>query len=131
MKSRNATFSLFIIFIFLLIFLLKRWKEPIAKEAFNRHPSSVIYTKHALCRMDCRHISKEEIKEIMEMGIINFNKSNKTDKPCPTFAMQGRTGSGENIRVIFGQCDAETKVITCYNLEEDFECHCPRDENKN
>lgn len=81
--------------------------------------------------MDCRHISKEEISEIMENGAINFNRSNRKDQPCPTFALQGRTTSGEKIRVIFAQCFSETKVITCYNLEEDFACDCPGDENKN
>ena len=81
--------------------------------------------------MDCRHISKEDIAEIMDKGIINFNKSNKADRPCPTFALQGETNEGEKIRVIFAQCSDETKIITCYNLQEDFECHCPGDENKN
>ena len=80
--------------------------------------------------MDCRHISKEEINEIMQKGIINFNKSNKQDRPCPTFALQGRTDNGESIRVIFAQCPTETKVITCYNLQKDFACFCPGDEKK-
>ena len=66
----------------------------------------------------------------MEKGIINFNKSGKEDRPCPTFALQGTTSGGESIRVIFAQCPAETKVITCYNLNEDFTCHCPGDERK-
>jgi hypothetical protein len=33
--------------------------------------------------------------------------------------------------VIFAQCNDETKVVTCYNLEEDSDCHCPGDQNKN
>jgi hypothetical protein len=41
--------------------------------------------------------------------------------------VQGETSDGEKIRVIFAQCREETKVITCYNLREDFECHCPGD----
>ena len=131
MKTRRATYSLILIIILLAVFIFKRWHEPFPKEAFDRHPSYIYYTKHALCRMDCRHISKEDIAEIMDKGIINFNKSNKADKPCPTFALQGETHEGEKIRVIFAQCSDETKIITCYNLQEDFECHCPGDENKN
>lgn len=80
--------------------------------------------------MDCRQISKEDIKEIMKKGIINFNRTNRRDRPCPTFALQGRTSDGERLRVIFAQCDNQTKVVTCYNLDEDFECFCPGDENK-
>lgn len=116
---------------FFLVFVLKRWKEPPQREAFDRRPASIIYTKHALCRMDCRHISREEIAEIIDHGSINFNKSNRRAAPCPTFALQGRTAGGENIRVVFAQCSGQTKVITCYNLEEEFECRCPGDEPKN
>jgi hypothetical protein len=81
--------------------------------------------------MDCRHIHSEDIKEIMQRGIIIFNKTNMNDRPCPTFAIQGYTTQHENLRVIFAQCRETTKVITCYNLKQDFECHCPGDEKKN
>jgi len=131
MKKSRATLSLILILILLFVFIYKRWHEPLRQEAFDRTPSHLYYTKHALCRMDCRHISKDDIKEIMKKGIINFNKSKRSDKPCPTFALQGETSDGEKLRVIFAQCNDETKVVTCYNLEEDFECHCPGDENKN
>ena len=131
MKPKQATYTFIIVLILLFVFIYKRWQEPSRREAFDRHPLHLYYTKHALCRMDCRHISMEDIKEIMQRGIINFNKSDKRDRPCPTFALQGVTDDGEKIRVIFAQCTKETKVVTCYNLVEDFECHCPGDENKN
>lgn len=127
MKTRRATYSLILILLLLVVFIYRRWHEPFPKEAFDRHPSHIYYTNHALCRMDCRHISKEDIAEVMERGIINFNKSNRRDRPCPTFALQGETHDGEKLRVIFAQCSDETKVVTCYNLQEDFECHCPGD----
>lgn len=130
MKNRSVVVSIILLIALFLIFLIRRWNEPAPKEAFDRHPTSLSFTKHARCRMDCRHISEEEIREIMGKGIINFNHSNKRDRPCPTFALQGRTTSGESIRVIFAQCPTETKVVTCYNLEEDFECSCPGDEKK-
>lgn len=130
MKPARVIFSLLIVLGFFLVFILKQWKEPSQHELFDRHPASIIYTKHALCRMDCRHISKEEIGEIIDKGVINLNKSNRNGRPCPTYALQGITSSGDDIRVIFAQCATETKVITCYNLKQDFECHCPGDENK-
>jgi len=131
MKTRRATYSMILVLVLLVAFIYKRWQEPRRREAFDRSPSHLYYTKHALCRMDCRHISKEDIKEIMKKGIINFNKSHRREIPCPTFALQGETSDGEKLRVIFAQCNEETKVVTCYNLEEDFECDCPGDENKN
>lgn len=127
MRKSRATLSMIFVLILLLVFVYKRWQEPVRREAFDRTPSHLYYTKHALCRMDCRHISKDDIKEIMKKGIINFNRSNRRDRPCPTFALQGETSDGEKLRVVFAQCDDETKVVTCYNLEEEFECHCPGD----
>ncbi len=130
MKPARVIFSLLIVVAFFAVFIFKRWKEPQQQEIFNRHTAHIYYTHHALCRMDCRHITKEDIDEIRERGVINLNKTNIKDRPCPTFALQGVTDKGESIRVIFAQCSDETKVITCYNLKEDFECHCPGDENK-
>ncbi|HEX6335164.1 MAG TPA: DUF4258 domain-containing protein [Flavisolibacter sp.] len=130
MRSRNATFSLVVILLLLLVFVIRRWQEPQRREAFDRTPPELAYTRHALCRMDCRQISREEIREIMKKGVINFNRSNRMDRPCPTFAVQGRTSDGDNIRVIFAQCPDETRVVTCYNLEKDFDCQCPGDEKK-
>ncbi len=130
MKQGRATLSLLLILVLLVVFIYKRWQEPVRGELFDRTPSSLIYTKHALCRMNCRHISREDIAEIMKKGIIHLGKSDRFDKPCPTYALQGETSDGEKLRVIFAQCEKETKVITCYNLEEEFECHCPGDEKK-
>ncbi|MFN2457828.1 MAG: DUF4258 domain-containing protein [Chitinophagaceae bacterium] len=127
MKPARATFSLIIVILLLAIFVFRRWQEPQRKEAFDRTPPSLKYTRHALCRMDCRYITKEDIRDIMKKGIINFNKSNRQDRPCPTYALQGYTSDGQNLRVIFAQCTEETKVVTCYDLEKDFECHCPGD----
>ncbi|HVG41406.1 MAG TPA: DUF4258 domain-containing protein, partial [Chitinophagaceae bacterium] len=81
-----------------------------------------------LCRMNCRNITKEDILEVLKEGIINLNKSNRRDRPCPTFALQDRTIDGQYLRVIVAQCDKEIRVVTCYDLEKDYECHCPSSE---
>jgi hypothetical protein len=104
-----------------------RWWEPHRKLTFNRNPSRIEYTKHALCRMDCRHIDANDITAILKNGEINFYKSNLKDKPCPTFALQGITATGEHIRVIVAQCGKVAKIVTCYNLRQDFDCDCPGD----
>lgn len=130
MRSRKATLSLVIIIILLSIFIFRRWREPKQREAFDRTPGKLEYTKHAQCRMNCREISKKDINEIMSKGIINFSRSDRYDKPCPTYALQGVTSDGESLRIIFAQCSNETKVVTAYNLKEEFECNCPGDERK-
>ena len=131
MKARNVIFSLVLI-IALVGFAVMRMRlwEPQRTEAFNRHPSHIEYTRHAECRMNCRKISKEDIGDVMRKGVIIFNKSNLRDKPCPTFAVQGFTDNGENIRIIFAQCRSVTKVVTCYNLKKDFNCDCGDDKDR-
>jgi hypothetical protein len=84
---------------------------------------------HALCKMDCRGINKINIEEVIKKGIINLNKSNRGDKPCPTYAVQRRTSDGKNLRVIFAQCKSKTKVITCYDMDNDIDCICHTDNN--
>jgi len=130
MRSRNLLLLLLLLGVLASVFLRQRWSEPPARELFDRSPRNLVYTKHARCRMSCRAISEADIREIMDRGIINLAKSDRNDKPCPTFALQGETRDGESIRVIFAQCADITKVITCYNLRVDFDCFCPGDERK-
>jgi hypothetical protein len=131
MKARNVIISFVIIVALVLLGMMKmRWWEPQRKEALDRHPSHLEYTRHAECRMSCRHISKEDITDVLQKGVIIFNKSNMRDRPCPTFAVQGLTESGENIRIILAQCNSVTKVVTCYNLKKDFNCNCAEDHER-
>ena len=136
---------LILILMAILVIVIKRCKgEPlittskktnstsIAKRdhGFDRTLSYIEYTAHAKCRMQCRHISQQDVEDIMRSGEINYSKSDVNEAPCPVYAVQGYTRTNEHLRVIFGQCDYKTKVITCYNLDEDFACHCPGDEKK-
>jgi hypothetical protein len=125
LKKRSIILPVILLALVFVVFLIRRWNEPVRKEAFDRRPARVVYTRHALCRMDCRRISKAEIEEIMQKGVINFSKSNRMARPCPTFALQGRTSKAVYLRVIFSQCHDETKVVTAYNLEDDLSCDCP------
>ncbi|MEI6946319.1 DUF4258 domain-containing protein [Paraflavisolibacter sp. H34] len=137
MKSK-PTSSLLVLLLALASFFVYRWdslrksgpEEQLRSQRFDRRTRTLIYTRHALCRMDCRQITKTDIQEIMQAGEINYAKSNSGDKPCPTYALQGRTSDGQNIRVIFAQCDQETKVVTCYEVDREVECYCPGDEKK-
>jgi len=44
-------------------------------QALNRNPTHINYTKHAKCRMECRHIDESEIKDILANGSINYKKA--------------------------------------------------------
>lgn len=82
------------------------------------------YTKHAKCRMACRGITEEEIREVLAKGKINNQKSDKNDQPCPTIAIESRVKDGQMLRIVFGICGNDTKVITCIDLEQKYDCDC-------
>ena len=97
---------------------------------FDRRISYIEYTEHAKCRMQCRHISQVEVEEIMKDGKINYNKSDVNARPCPAYALEGTTKDDQRVRIVFGQCDQKTKVITVIDLNTEWSCECPGDDNK-
>ena len=96
---------------------------------FDRRISYIEYTEHAKCRMKCRKITQAEVEDIMKEGKINYNKSDVKANPCPVYAVEGITGDNQRVRIVFGQCDTKTKVITCIDLETEWECDCPGDDD--
>ncbi len=83
------------------------------------------YTKHGACRMQCRGITEEEIKEALKTGKINYDKSNVRDKPCGTYAVEGATKDGQQIRIIIADCDTISKVVTAIDLGVEHDsCDC-------
>lgn len=92
------------------------------KVEFNRNADHLVLTKHAKCRMDCRHISEQEIKEILHTGKINYNKSDLNDKRGPKYAVEGFSNDRQHIRVVFAPEGSVMKVITCIDLDEEWKC---------
>ena len=84
----------------------------------------LIYTKHAKCRMACRHINEGEIKEIITENHINERKSSAEGKPCPTYAYEGYSREHQHLRIVIAKCDNTWKVVTCIDLGNEFECDC-------
>ena len=136
MKKRKwLPFLIVLLMAFALLLIKNAQREDGVKDVnrnrgFDRRTSFIEYTKHAKCRMDCRQISDEEVKKIMESGKINYRKSDLKDKPCPSYALEGITSDNQRVRIVFGQCDTKTKVITVIDLDTDWTCECPGDESK-
>ena len=97
---------------------------------FDRRISYIEYTEHAKCRMQCRKISQAEVEEIMQDGKINYGKTDVNARPCPAYALEGVTKDKQFVRIVFGQCDLKTKVITVIDLNTDWSCDCPGDDDK-
>ena len=92
---------------------------------FDRRVSYIEYTAHGRCRMQCRKISQAEVKEIMQRGKINYNKSDVKAKPCPEYALEGTTSDNQRVRIVFAQCDTKSKVVTVIDLNKEWTCDCP------
>lgn len=86
--------------------------------------SHLIYTRHALCRMDCREINETEVGEILQKGSVNFRKSRTREKPCPSYAIEGFSSDGQHIRLVIATCDTIAKVITVIDLDRKYTCDC-------
>jgi hypothetical protein len=103
--------------------------SPTSKESkgLNRNPAAINYSKHARCRMSCRHISESEVKDILKNGKINYSKSEIGDNPdCKKkYAVEGTTKDGQKVRIIFAPCQSEVTVVTVIDLGRDWECDCP------
>lgn len=82
-------------------------------------------TKHGECRMKCRNITEEEIKAVLKSGKINYDKSNVRDKPFGTYAVEGITADGQNVRIVIADCDTISRVVTAIDLKmENDSCEC-------
>lgn len=91
----------------------------------RRHGNGkLIYTKHARCRMECRHIDESEVQEILQTGTINERKSEPAARPDPKYALEGRTHDGQQVRIIFAPADRGMVVITVIDLDTDWSCDC-------
>ena len=85
---------------------------------------ALIYTKHARCRMDCRHINEREIKEVIAANHINERKSDAAGRPCPTYAYEGYSTDKQHLRIVVAKCETNWKVVTCIDLDNEFACDC-------
>ena len=94
----------------------------------DRHVSRLILTRHARCRMDCRHITEKEIREILEEGEVNYRKSEPDSHPDPKYALEGYTKEGQHLRIVFavpkGRAGGSLVVVTAIELGVEWQCDC-------
>ena len=94
------------------------------EETFNRKAHIIIYSKHAHCRMDCRHIDETEVKEILADGQINNSKIQE-DERGKTYPLEGETHDKQHVRIIFAPKGNDTvEVVTCIDLDTEWPCDC-------
>jgi uncharacterized protein DUF4258 len=97
---------------------------------FDRRVSYLQYSNHAQCRMECRHITQSEVEETMRDGQINYRKSDIQNTRCPRYAVEDQTKDGQHVRIVFAQCNDYTEVVTVIDLDTEWTCECPGDDDK-
>lgn len=91
---------------------------------FDRRTSELFFTKHAKCRMKCRQISQQEVKDILLNGKVNYNKSELNDPNGPTYAIEGVTDDQQHVRIIFAPKQKHLTVVTVIDLDVEHLCNC-------
>jgi hypothetical protein len=80
-------------------------------------------TRHARCRMECRHIDRGEVEHVLATGTLEPGRS-RDDGRCPSHALRGTDSEGGPLRVVFAACPTKTRVVTAIDLDDDFPCAC-------
>lgn len=138
MTSKNRNQLIFLVLLCLLASVVKFYKstpkstsqETVSYNEKTAHQNVIspdeklVYTKHAKCRMECRHITEEEIREVILEGTINEQKSNDRPGDCPTYSLEDDTKEGQHLRIVFAKCADVTKVVTCIDRGKEFDCDC-------
>ena len=98
----------------------------ITETPFNRNAHKIIYSKHARCRMDCRHIDESEVVEILQNGILNADKI-ESDSRGKTYPLEGKTHDNQNVRIVFAPKKQDLVVVTVIDLDKEWTCNCEGD----
>ncbi|MEO8860397.1 MAG: DUF4258 domain-containing protein [Ginsengibacter sp.] len=120
----TTTILLLIAIIAIWYFRNNNFNKASSAENLFRDTSHLILTRHVKCRMDCRHIDIEEIKEIIIDGNVNYSKSGKGSKGDDTYALEGLSNEHQHLRVVVAPESDGLVVITCIDLDKEWPCNC-------
>ena len=124
-QSRRYWLIAMVLLITALVFIMRRvGRDPGEVGGMQRDPASIVYTKHAKCRMDCRQITEEEVKQILLEGKVNYSKSEPKGKPDPKYALEGTSADGQQLRIVFAADEGKLVVVTAIDLGKEWPCAC-------
>lgn len=92
-------------------------------DVFRDVEATYFFTKHARCRMECRHITQKEVKEIVQQANINFAKSEPDAPRGAKYALEGYTSKDQqHVRIIVAPKERHLTIVTVIDLDEDWKC---------
>ncbi len=136
MKNKNLPYLILVAVILLFFWIKKNQRGSSNNKPTNRvtvksvkddyialreGDKTIKYSRHAKCRMDCRHIDESEVKEILQTGEINYNKTQESEKGV-TYPLEGKTHDGQHVRIVFAPNGNEVTVVTAIDLDTDWPC---------
>jgi hypothetical protein len=66
---------------------------------------------------------RAEVEALLEDGHIAPDRT-RTDGECVSYAVEGHTDDGQEVRIVYADCDRETRVVTTIDLGQDWPCEC-------
>lgn len=97
--------------------------EKSSLDVFRDSKADFYFTKHARCRMKCRHITQEEVKEIVQKADVNYRKSELDAAEGPKYALEGVTSADkQHVRIIVAPKKRHITIVTVIDLEEEWDC---------
>lgn len=92
-------------------------------DIFRDESAEYFFTKHARCRMECRHITQYEVKEIVRKAEVNYNKSELDAPRGPKYALEGYTSKDhQHVRIIVVPKQKHLTIVTVIDLDEEWAC---------
>ena len=133
--KKIAPFLLLLLLVVITLIIKREKNEDSNKEltpksrgtttGLNRNPAAINYSKHARCRMACRHIDESEVEQILQEGKINYTKSELDGADCKKkYAVEGLTRDKQKVRIIFAPCSDEVTVVTVIDIGKEWPCDC-------
>lgn len=124
------------LFTILCILVFASCEEKIEKNNFQVNQTSqfrewvidkstkITYSKHAQCRMECRFIDEEEVREILLENNTNHDKTKITEKG-ESRAYEGITHDGQKVRIVAAENKpGHIHIVTVIDLKNEWKCAC-------
>lgn len=89
----------------------------------NRDTAHIVYSRHARCRMGCRHIDEAEVKDALLKGDINTQKIEHTEKGI-SYPVEAVTKDHQHVRIVFAPHGDGVVVVTAIDLDTEWPCDC-------
>lgn len=102
-----------------------------------KNNTEIYFSKHAVCRMECRQIRTTDVEQVLQTGIVNLKRSSNVAttqlilfasqipyqyRDCVSRYSLEQFIKSRNIRIVISACHNRCFVITCIDLENYWPC---------